>query len=169
MFRSVARLIGGPKRARSEPAGRGSASAAEFWVYDVYASILFAQMADVIAETPKGQRPEWPTALKQLRVHAFLGANQYVHLDERCDGHEEEFLEILAEAVRRLAACGRITAKEAAAWIVCGRQPIIWRGEGFEETAPVIAFAESLDGSSAENTLSSRPDTAGSSAAAGSP
>ena len=114
-------------------------------MYDVYASILFAQMADVIAETPKGQRPEWPTALKQLRVHAFLGANQYVHLDERCDGHEEEFLEILAEAVRRLAACGRITAKEAAAWIVCGRQPIIWRGEGFEETAPVIAFAESLD------------------------
>ena len=43
----------------------------EFWVYDVCASILFAQMADVIAETPRSRRPGWLTELKQqLRVHA---------------------------------------------------------------------------------------------------
>ena len=98
-------------------------------MYDVCASILFAQMADVIAETARKQRPEWLTALKQqLRVHALLGADQYVALGEWCDGHEEGFLAVLAEAARRLAARGRITAQEAAAWAVCDGQPIIWRG-----------------------------------------
>jgi hypothetical protein len=117
----------------------------EFWVYDVCASILFAQMADVIAETPKRQRPEWLTALKQqLRIHAVLGADQYVPLGEWCDGHEGEFLAVLAEAARRLAARGRITAAEAAAWIVSDGQPIIWRGREAEETAPAVAFAEIL-------------------------
>jgi len=118
----------------------------EFWVYDVCASILFAQMAEVITETPRRQRPAWLTALKQqLRVHALLGANQYVPLGEWCDGHEEEFLAVLSEAARRLAARGRITAGEAAAWIVCDGQPIIWRSREAEETAPVVAFAEALD------------------------
>ena len=118
----------------------------EFWVYDVCGSILSAQMADVIAETPKRQRPKWQTALKlRLRVHAVLGANQYVPLGEWCDGHEEEFLAIVAEAARRLAARGRITAGEAAVWTVCSGQMIIWRGKEFEETAPVVAFAEILE------------------------
>ena len=117
----------------------------EFWVYDVCASILFAQMADVIAETPKGQRPEWLTALKQeLRVHAVLGANQYVDLGEWYDDHGEEFLALLAEAARRLAARGRITAEEAAAWIVIDGLPIIWRGEAFEETTPAVTLAEAI-------------------------
>jgi hypothetical protein len=118
----------------------------EFWVYDVCASILFAQMADVIAETPERQRPEWLSALKQqLRVHAVLGAEQYIPLGEWCDGHEEEFLAILAEAARRLAARGRITAGEAAAWIACDGQPVIWRGQEFEETAPAVVLAGILD------------------------
>jgi hypothetical protein len=118
----------------------------EFWVYDVCASILFAQMADVIAETPKSRRPGWLTELKQqLRVHAVLGANQYVSVDEWYDGHEEEFLAVLAEAARRLAARGRVTAEEAAAWIVVDGLPIIWRGRESEETAPAVALAEVLD------------------------
>ena len=119
----------------------------EFWMYDVCASILFAQMADVIAETPRKQRPEWLTALKQqLRVHALLGADQYVALGEWCDGHEEGFLAVLAEAARRLAARGRITAQEAAAWAVCDGQTIIWRGpREAEDTAPAVALAEALD------------------------
>ena len=118
----------------------------EFWVYDVSASILFAQMADVIAETPKRQRPEWLSALKQeLRVHAILGADQYVPLGKWCDEHEEEFLAVLAEAARRLAARGRITAEEAAAWVVCDGQPIIWRGAEAEETVPAVALARILD------------------------
>ena len=118
----------------------------EFWVYDVCASILFAQMADVIAEMPKKRRPEWLTALKeQLRVHAVLGADQYVALGEWCDGHEDEFLAVVAEAARRLAARRRISAEEASAWIACDGQPIIWRGREVEETAPAVAFAEILD------------------------
>jgi hypothetical protein len=118
----------------------------EFWMYDVCASILFAQMADVIAETPKRQRPGWLSRLKQqLRVHAVLGADQYVPLGEWCDGHEENFLAVLAEAARRLAARGRITAGEAAAWTACDGQPIIWRGLEAEETAPAVALAEILD------------------------
>ena len=38
------------------------------------ASILFAQMADVIAETPKRQRPEWLTA-RSARYCADGGRN----------------------------------------------------------------------------------------------
>lgn len=118
----------------------------EFWVYDVSASILFAQTADVIAETPKKQRSRWLSALKlQLRAQAVLGADQYISLGEWCDGHEEDFCGLLAEAARRLKARGRITAEEAAAWIVCDRQPVIWRGREFEETAPAVALAETLD------------------------
>jgi hypothetical protein len=118
----------------------------EFWVYDVCASILFAQMADVIAETPKSSGPGWLTELKQqLRVHAVLGANQYVPLDEWCDGHEEEFLAVLAEAARRLATRDRVTAEEAAAWIVIDGLPIIWRGGEAEETAPAVALAGIFD------------------------
>ena len=136
-------------------------------MYDVCASILFAQMADVIAETPRKQRPEWLTALKQqLRVHALLGADQYVALGEWCDGHEEGFLAVLAEAARRLAARGRITAQEAAAWAVCDGQPIIWRGPARPRTPrPPLPSPRPSTRSSTDSTPSRRRDTAGTSAA----
>ena len=138
----------------------------EFWVYDVCASILFAQMADVIAETPKSRRPGWLTELKQqLRVHAVLGANQYVSLEEWYDGHEEEFLAVLAEAARRLAARGRVTAEEAAAW-GC-------RSYGVEgkprRPRPRLPWLRSSVPSSTDATPSLRPGTAGSSVARRSP
>jgi hypothetical protein len=117
----------------------------EFWLYDVCASILFAQMADVIAESPCSQRPEWLTALnRELRVHAVVGASFYVPFDAWCDGHEEEFIELLAEASRRLAGQGQISAADAAAWAVLDGKPIIWRRQAFEDTAPVVAFTEIL-------------------------
>lgn len=114
----------------------------EFWLYDVCESILFAEMAAVITEHP---RSEWLTALKrELQVHALVGADFYVPLDEWCDGHEEEFLAILAEASGRLEERGWIAAEEAATWVVLDGKPIIWRGQEFEDTAPVVAFAEIL-------------------------
>lgn len=117
----------------------------EFWLYDVCESILFAEMAEVINEHPRRQRPDWLTALKrELRVHALVGADFYVPFDDWCDGHEEEFLAIVAEASRRLEERGRITAEEASAWVVLDGKPIIWRGQEFEDTAPVVAFAEIL-------------------------
>ena len=117
----------------------------EFWVYDVCESILFAQMADVIAETPGSQRSDWLSALEQhLRVDAVAGADFYVPFDKWCDGHEKEFLAILAEAARRLAERGRITTEDATRWTVLDNHPIIWRGQEFEDTGPVVAFAEAL-------------------------
>jgi hypothetical protein len=117
----------------------------EFGVYDVCESILFAQMADVIAETPGNQRFAWLSALEQqLRVATVVGADFYVPFGEWCDGHEKEFLAILAEAARRLAQRGRITAEDAARWTVLDNDPIIWRGQEFEDTMPVVAFAEIL-------------------------
>lgn len=117
----------------------------KFWVYDVCESILFAQMAEVITETPKRQRSEWLSALKQdLRVHAIVGASFYIPFDKWCDGHETEFLAILAEAARRLAERGRITAEDAARWTVLDNQTIIWRRQEFVDTGPVVAFAEIL-------------------------
>jgi hypothetical protein len=117
----------------------------EFWVYDVCESILFAQMADVITETSGRQRSDWLSALEQqLRLGAVLGANHYVPFGEWCDGHEQEFLAILAEAARRLADRGQITAEDAARWTVLSNHPIIWRGQEFEDTGPVVAFAAVL-------------------------
>lgn len=118
----------------------------KFWVYDVFASMLFAQMAEVIAQTPEPQRSAWLSELEQdLRVHAVVGAELYVALGEWYDGHEDEFLALLAEAARLLAARKRITAEDAAAWIVCYGKPIIWRGRELEETALAVDFAETLD------------------------
>ena len=80
---------------------------------------------------------------QQRQVHAVLGANQDVPLDEWCDRHEEEFLAALAEAARRVAARGRIAAEEAGARIVTDGLPIIWRGG--EARAAAAALAEVLE------------------------
>jgi hypothetical protein len=77
----------------------------------------------------------------QLRVHAIVGASFAIPLDEWCGGHEDEFLALVAEAGRRLAGRGSITAQQAAAWIVLDGSPVIWRGQDHVDTGPVVAFA----------------------------
>ncbi len=114
-----------------------------FWVLDVCASLLFAEMATVASEP--AERPEWLASLEgELRVHAVVGADLAVPLDEWCDGHEEQFLALVAEAGRRLAGRGAVTARQAAAWVVLNGAPVIWRGQDTVDTAPVVAFAEAL-------------------------
>ena len=114
-----------------------------FWVFDVCASILFAEMATVAAEP--AERPGWLAGLEdELRVHAVVGADFAVPLDRWCDGHEEQFLALVAEAGRRLAERGAITAQQAAAWIVLDSTPVIWRGQDAVDTGPVVAFAQAL-------------------------
>jgi len=116
-----------------------------FWVFDVCASILLAEMADVAAQAPAGRGSPWLTDLeRQLRVHAVVGAGFAIPLDQWCDGHEDEFLALVAEAGRRLAGRGSITAPQAAAWIVLDGHPVIWRGQDRVDTGPVVAWAEAL-------------------------
>jgi hypothetical protein len=101
-----------------------------FWVFDVCESILFAEMAAVAGEMPVSERSAWLADLEhQLRVHAIGGADFAIPLDRWCDGHEEQFLALVTEAGRRLAERDRITAQQAAAWIVLDGTPIIWRGQ----------------------------------------
>lgn len=116
-----------------------------FWVFDVCESILFATMAEIAAQAPEHERSAWLTDLEQqLRVDAILGADQFIALDEWCAGHEEQFVELVAEAARRLADRGRITSQQAADWIVLDDEPIIWRRQDVVEAAPIIAFAQAL-------------------------
>lgn len=98
-----------------------------FWVYDVCESVLFATMAEVAAEAPGIERTAWLADLeRQLRVDAIVGANHCTALDEWCDGHEEQFIALVAEAARRLAERGSITARQAARWNVVDDRPVIW-------------------------------------------
>jgi hypothetical protein len=116
-----------------------------FWVFDVCESILFAEMAAVAGETPACEHSAWLADLeRQLRVHAIAGADFAIPLDQMCDGHEEQFLALVAEAGRRLAGRGTITAHQAAAWIVLDGFPIIWRGQDAVDTDPIVVFAEAL-------------------------
>lgn len=116
-----------------------------FWVFDVCESILFAEMAAVASERPGAERSAWLASLEhQLRVHAIVGADFEIPLDQWCDEHEEQFLALVTEAGRRLAERGTITAHQAAAWIVLGGIPIIWRGQDAMSTDPIVTFAQAL-------------------------
>jgi hypothetical protein len=101
-------------------------------------------MAAVASETPAAERSAWLADLEhELRVHAIVG-DLAIPLDEWCDGHEEQFLALVAEAGRRLAGRGPITAQQAAAWIVLDGTPILWRGRDLVDTDPIVAFADAL-------------------------
>ena len=116
-----------------------------FWVFDVCGSIVLAEMATVASETPAAERSAWLAGLeRQLRVHAIVGADFGIPLDEWCDGHEEQFLALVTEAGRRLAERGPITAQQAAAWIVLDGKPILWRGRDPVDTWPMVAFADAM-------------------------
>ena len=74
-----------------------------FWIYDVCASVLLGEMAAVAEQAPAEERSGWLADLEhQLRVHAIVGAEFGLPLDEWCDGHEEEFLALVTTARCRL-------------------------------------------------------------------
>jgi hypothetical protein len=115
-----------------------------FWVFDVCASILFAEMAAVASETPAAERSAWLADLEhELRAHAVV-SDFATPLHEWCDGHEEQFLALVTEAGRRLAERGTITKQQAAAWIVLDGTPIIWRGQDAVDIDPIVTFADAV-------------------------
>ena len=135
-----------------------------FWVFDVCASILFAEMAAVASKTPAAGCSAWLADLEhQLRVHAIV-SDFGIPLDEWCDGHEEQFLALVTEAGRRLAGRGTVTAQQAAAWIVLDGTPIIWRGQDVVDTDLIVTFADALAAIIAAHTRRPRPASGGASA-----
>ena len=95
-----------------------------FWVFDVCQSILFAEMAAVAGEAPAAERSAWLADLeRQLRVHAIVGADFAIPLDQWCDGHEEQFLALVSEAGRRLdeACAARRHARPAGSFSTAPR------------------------------------------------
>jgi hypothetical protein len=118
----------------------------EFWVYDVCQALLWAEMAGVLENLPPRARSEWTADLdERLRVHAAI-ADLYVSLDEWTDGHEEEFVELVAQARDRLTERGTVTPQEAAEWIVLDGLPIGWRGSEPVGTGPAVEFADAVIG-----------------------
>lgn len=98
-----------------------------------------------VAGEPAAERSPWLACLEhELRVHAIVGADFAIPLDEWCDGQEEQFLGLVADASRRLARRGRVTAQEAAEWIVLDGKPIIWRGEEAVDIGSIVALADAL-------------------------
>jgi hypothetical protein len=116
-----------------------------FWVYDVWGSFLFAEMADIAAQVPEPGRTPWLADLeRKLRVDAIAGASFCVFLDRWCDGHEDEFIELATQAARQLAARGSITSRQAASWMVLDGRPVRWRGKDPVDTAPIVVFVRAM-------------------------
>ncbi|MCT2585574.1 hypothetical protein [Actinophytocola gossypii] len=98
----------------------------DFWIHDVAKSLLLAEMIAVTDETPVADHGEW------------------LALDEWSAGHEAEFLALVERSTDRLDERGRITAAEAAEWIVLDGEPVIWRGDEVLSTAPVVTLGREI-------------------------
>jgi hypothetical protein len=102
-------------------------------------------MADIAAQVPACERTPWLARLeRQLRVDAVVGADFAVVLDDWCDGHEDEYIALTAQAAQRLAGRGGITAQQAARWIVLDSDPVIWRGQDSVDAGSIVTFASAM-------------------------
>ena len=114
---------------------------AEFWAYDVSLSILLAEMVRVAGENPS---PWLASRLQDFRVHAVVGADFALPLDEWVEGHEDEFIALVEAACADLAPRSVITAAEVAEWRVLDDSTVIWRRQDHLDVRQVIALAEAL-------------------------
>jgi hypothetical protein len=87
-----------------------------------------------------------------------------ISLDQRCDGYEEKFLALVAEAGWRLAGRGTINAQQAAAWIVLDGTAILWRGQDPMDADTVVTIAGALAAIILGTYPQARPATGGTSA-----
>lgn len=116
----------------------------EFWVHDVSLSILLAEMINVVEETPPHDRSEWLAGLlPELRVHAVVG-DYHLPVDGWAAGREDEFVDLVAAACRRLAARRVITAEDAAQWRILDDSTVLWRGADEVSVQPIVGFGEAL-------------------------
>jgi hypothetical protein len=122
----------------------GSYHGFDFWVYDVCQGLVFAEMAAAAEAIPRDERPGWMIEIiPELKLYA--GVNDFhIPLDEWADGHEEEFIDLVAKAKERLIARGTVTPEEAAEWFVMPDLPIHWRGKTPITTESAVEFADAM-------------------------
>jgi hypothetical protein len=90
-----------------------------FWAFDVALGVLFAEAARVAEEEPAEHRPDgWDGLVRRLRVHALMGADHAVVLDDFTAEELRAVLGWTAEAAERLDRRGGVTASDVAAWNV---------------------------------------------------
>jgi hypothetical protein len=110
-----------------------------FWARDVGLSILVAETIGVIEGLSASERPWWLNAmLRDLRTVAVVPD---FGLDVGAEWQGEQVDRLagwIAEASRRLAARGAVTAAEAAAWQVDGDATVVWRGAAAVDTGPIV-------------------------------
>ncbi|MFD9893143.1 hypothetical protein ACFWY9_27680 [Amycolatopsis sp. NPDC059027] len=117
----------------------------DFWACDVSSSILLAEMAKAAEEPAPQDTDSWLTALtRELRIHAIVGAEHGLPLDEWADGHENEFISLIEKACERLAARMAVTAEEASGRRLLDGRTVIWRGHEQLSTTPIITLGEAL-------------------------
>jgi hypothetical protein len=116
-----------------------------FWAYDVSLSIMLVETIRVGEELPSGQRPSWLSdALDQLRVLAVVSDLGFViDMNWPTDG-VDLLITLIAEANRRLAARGTITAVEVATWNVLDGDTIDLRGAQVVDLAPVVELGQAM-------------------------
>ena len=136
------------------------------WAYDVALSILLAEVAflmDGVADSlPQDlahdhQQPQPPwlrSVADELRVHATVGADLHLALDQLSTSpapistYRQQFIELLIdvlnEAAARLRGLKTITAAEAATWQTLLGRAIIWRGATELPTQPIAELAKAM-------------------------
>jgi len=113
-------------------------------VYDVCKALLLAELIDVVeAMAPDERPPWWPEVAEDIRVHAAISDVLFA-ADEWAEGHEEEFLLLVAAACDRLSARGVVTPGMAHACVVLDDMTVIWRGNEPMSTEPVVTFGHAL-------------------------
>lgn len=114
-----------------------------FWVYDVSAALLMAEIAEAAERLADEDDTAWLTdTIKDLRINAAI-SDFFMPMDEWARGHEDTFLALVATACRRLSERGSVTAAEAAGWMMTDDLPIMWRGDK-QPTEPAVEFGHAL-------------------------
>jgi hypothetical protein len=68
----------------------------EFWMHDVCASLVFAEMIAAVESIPSAERPAWmKELLPELRVHACI-SDFFIPLNDWADGHETRICSVAA-------------------------------------------------------------------------
>lgn len=116
-----------------------------FWAYDVALGVLLAEAVHIAEETPVGQRPAWSdTLVRELRVHAVLGSDQAVLLDEFGAEERRALLDWTASAASRPAARGGVSRADVAGWDVLDGETIHLRSADHIAAAPLVELARAL-------------------------
>ncbi|MCM2390614.1 hypothetical protein [Streptomyces albipurpureus] len=116
-----------------------------FWAYDVGLGVLFAEAVRIAEKSPGESRPPWWGGLvRQLRVHAVVGASLAVALDELSVEERGAVLGWVADAGAALTARGGVSLAEVSRWNVLDGESIHLRGARHVAPGPLVELGQAM-------------------------